>query len=315
MVSKKTKLVNIYGSAGSGKSTTALRITHYLKLKGYKVEYVPEYAKDLVNECSEHKLKYQLYVFAKQLKRLSVLMDKGLDYVITDSPLLLSYFYGKKYNTVKSYFKDMVLDHMQEYPNTINLFLERGSLEYDSILRLQDCSESDNDSKELYKLLKELNVPILTTANAKAFDDNSTLDSIFMTNDNLKNSVTLSIVNVLESFYNLSEHRVAMLREAIHLDYSTINLGRQAGHTTALNLFAAKYPNLRIHLITAEHSNLKDHLKPNIKMHSFKNYNKSLRGISCDLLVVDHGLLKLDQELDQFLKSSNLFVNTILIGS
>ena len=79
-----TTIVNLLGSSGSSKSTTAMGLTYKLRLLGHKVEYVPEYAKDLIYEESEHKLKHQLYVFSKQLKRLDVLLGKGLDYVVTD---------------------------------------------------------------------------------------------------------------------------------------------------------------------------------------------------------------------------------------
>ena len=42
------KFINLFGSAGAGKSTTALGVAHNLKINGYKVEYVSEYAKQLV---------------------------------------------------------------------------------------------------------------------------------------------------------------------------------------------------------------------------------------------------------------------------
>ena len=37
------KVINLFGSAGAGKSTTALGLTHQLKINGYKVEDVSEY--------------------------------------------------------------------------------------------------------------------------------------------------------------------------------------------------------------------------------------------------------------------------------
>lgn len=48
------KVINLFGSAGAGKSTTALGVTHQLKINGYKVEYVSEYAKQLVMSGSSH---------------------------------------------------------------------------------------------------------------------------------------------------------------------------------------------------------------------------------------------------------------------
>lgn len=146
-----TTIVNLLGSSGSSKSTTAMGLTYKLRLLGYKVEYVPEYAKDLVYEESEHKLKHQLYVFSKQLKRLDVLLDKGLDYIVTDSPLILGLFYSEKYKTDIPFFKELVLNSFKDQ-NQINFFLTR-SLPFDTVGRLQSQEESDNDSLSLLDLL------------------------------------------------------------------------------------------------------------------------------------------------------------------
>lgn len=146
-----TTVVNLFGSAGSGKSTTALGLCYFLKLKGYKVEYVSEYAKDLVNEGSIHKLKHQLYVFSKQLKRMEVLVDKELDFIVTDSPILLSYFYGEKYGTSGPLLGDLVSAYHDSYSN-YNVFLTR-AFDYDPKLRVQSEEESDIDSKSLMDFL------------------------------------------------------------------------------------------------------------------------------------------------------------------
>lgn len=166
-----TIVVNLFGSAGSGKSTSAMGLAYLLKLQGYKVEYVSEYAKDLVNEGSFHKLKHQLYVFSKQLKRMAVLKDIGLDFIITDSPLLLSSFYGEKYNTSGPLLKEMVLEYHHSFSN-FNIFLER-VVDYDPKLRLQTQEESDEDSLKLRKYVAE-QVPIHVYGNSRQ----DTLESI-----------------------------------------------------------------------------------------------------------------------------------------
>lgn len=150
------KLINLYGSAGAGKSTAALGLTYFLKLKGYKVEYVPEYAKDIVAEQSYSKLQYQLYIFSKQLKRIQVLADKNLDYIVTDSPLLLAYFYGTKYKTAGPFLKELCLEYLNMY-ETINYFVSR-KVEFDPILRCQTEEESDEDSFIIKQMLIENNI-------------------------------------------------------------------------------------------------------------------------------------------------------------
>jgi nicotinamide riboside kinase len=151
-----TVVVNLFGSAGSGKSTTALGLCYFLKLQGYKVEYVSEYAKDLVNEGSIHKLKHQLYVFSKQLKRMEVLVDKELDFIITDSPILLSYFYGEKYGTSGPLLGELVNAYHKSFVN-FNVFLTR-AFPYDPKLRVQTEDESDQDSIDLRQFLSNNNI-------------------------------------------------------------------------------------------------------------------------------------------------------------
>ena len=158
-MNKQPKVINLFGSSGSGKSTTALGLTYMLRLKGYKAEYVSEYAKDLVAEDSTHKLRHQLYVFAKQLKRVDVLLNKGIDYIITDSPTLLSYFYGEKFQVNLEGFKELVLSSFKSTPQ-INIFLKR-TLPFDENLRLQTQEESDQDSKDLMSMLNLLNVSFI----------------------------------------------------------------------------------------------------------------------------------------------------------
>lgn len=60
-----TKVINFFGSAGAGKSTQALGLAYNLKMRGLKVEYIPEYAKELVfSNCSHILLSEQLHVYS-----------------------------------------------------------------------------------------------------------------------------------------------------------------------------------------------------------------------------------------------------------
>lgn len=308
-----TILINIYGAAGSGKSTTALGLTHSLKLEGYKVEYVSEYAKDLVSEGSSHKLKHQLYVFAKQLKKLEVLMDKGLDFVVTDSPLLLSYFYGNKYKTIKPYFKDLVQTHLDDY-KCYNIFLKR-NVPYDSSLRVQTEQESDQDSNDLRELLDSLDMPYFLGTSTflntgKGFKKLlSALNTAEQYSVNLEDKVQ-TICNVLTQFTNTIPYYLEIKRQGCLLTFPIVNLGRRAGHSTALNFFANRNPHLKIGLITTTPYKTPS----NIHVSTFKSYNKNTRGHNYDLLVVDHGYLNMTPELEHYIRATNLDYKTILLG-
>jgi hypothetical protein len=88
-----TILINLFGGPGSGKSTTAAGLYYQMKREGIPVEIAREYAKDVVWEGREHLFEDQLYIFAKQRKRIRDLLGK-VDFIVCDSPLLLSAMYG-----------------------------------------------------------------------------------------------------------------------------------------------------------------------------------------------------------------------------
>lgn len=94
MTKKKLKVINFFGGPGCGKSTMAAGLFYHLKVAGFKVELVTEYAKDMVYENRPNILEDQLYVLAKQTRRVSRL-EGVLDFCITDSPLVLSAIYNK----------------------------------------------------------------------------------------------------------------------------------------------------------------------------------------------------------------------------
>lgn len=98
----------------------AAGLFYRLKTSGASCELVREYAKDVVWEGRGHLFDQQIYIFAKQLKRLTDLEGK-VDLVITDSPLLLSAVYGK---SLPSSFHQLVLHEVQRMDN-MNVILKR----------------------------------------------------------------------------------------------------------------------------------------------------------------------------------------------
>lgn len=121
-----TTFINIFGGPGSGKSTTAARLFHEMKIAGYDVELVTEVAKDLTWEKRIETLKIQPYVTIKQYRNLVRLKGK-VDYVISDSPIVLGLVYADLYNMdlPKSYW-DFIRDlHDEMLEPSINVLLRR----------------------------------------------------------------------------------------------------------------------------------------------------------------------------------------------
>ena len=92
MKTRKTSVINIYGGPCCGKSTTAAAVFAELKIQGYNVELVTEYAKGMTWQDSMKVLKNQIYVFGKQHHYLTRPQNQ-VDFIITDSPILMSIVY------------------------------------------------------------------------------------------------------------------------------------------------------------------------------------------------------------------------------
>lgn len=142
------KVVNFYGGPGTGKSTMAASVFAELKWRGYNVELVTEFAKDLVWEKRFNTLDDQIYIFGKQYHKLYRLRDQ-VDFIITDSPLLLSLHYGAK---LPDSFLDMVLETYESFDN-VDIFLEREK-DYNPAGRYQTKEEAKAIDDKMQHLLR-----------------------------------------------------------------------------------------------------------------------------------------------------------------
>jgi nicotinamide riboside kinase len=115
------KVINLFGAPGSGKSTMAARIFADMKCRGIKVEYTDEYAKRKVYEGNSKALGCQPYIMAQQLYKLEIL-ENDADFVITDSPVLLSCLYNSRYP--QNSFNHFTIDAFNQFNNN-NLVLLR----------------------------------------------------------------------------------------------------------------------------------------------------------------------------------------------
>lgn len=117
------KVINLFAGPGSGKSTTAAGLFYHMKCAGVEVELVQEYAKDMVWEGRHNILEDQIYIFAKQQRRIARLKNHGLQYVITDSPIPLGLCYTRP-EDMSDAFKSLVMDVFNSYDNH-NFYLTR----------------------------------------------------------------------------------------------------------------------------------------------------------------------------------------------
>lgn len=87
-----TTVINLLGGSGLGKSTCAAALFSEMKMQGYHVELVTEFVKNWAWQGRVPSGYDQVYLFGKQAQSESRLYGK-VDFIVTDSPLLLSGFY------------------------------------------------------------------------------------------------------------------------------------------------------------------------------------------------------------------------------
>lgn len=122
---RNTLIINLFAGPGAGKTTCAWEIAEKLKKLGYVTEYVSEYAKELVwddrADLLDGSVKNQTMVYNEQKHRVDRLVGK-VDFVVTDSPTLLSSVYLKERDDK---FLDKIVKDFKSY-NNFCIFVERG---------------------------------------------------------------------------------------------------------------------------------------------------------------------------------------------
>lgn len=133
--------INFYGGPGSGKSTVAALLFSELKVHQFKVELVREFAKDLVYQGMDLRksdLNLQLIIFSEQLKR-EIILDKQVDFIISDSPLFLNAYYSKN-----SFLIDMAKKNNKN--KDLHIWIERDPNEH---FENEGRSHTEKQSKKI----------------------------------------------------------------------------------------------------------------------------------------------------------------------
>ena len=151
---KKTKIVNIVSGPGSGKTCMAAQLLIQLKLEGKTVEYVQEYAKELVWTKKFRKLNDQYAVSEKQYSRFHAI-NGHVDYIVTDGSLLHGLYYNRNNthnlsNVEKT--EEAILEFYSEFDNIV-IFLERGDFAYEQEGRIETEEQAHTIDKELQEIL------------------------------------------------------------------------------------------------------------------------------------------------------------------
>jgi hypothetical protein len=142
--------INIWGAPGSGKSTMRSRLFYELKKLQLKAEEVVEYAKELTYGEDYIKLSDQILMFGRQ-RHPHFVLDKKVDYVITDSPFLMGFLYLDKNIDYYDELKALMLKVNDSY-DSLNIFINRNH-KYQEFGRSQSEAESDEKAVEIKNFL------------------------------------------------------------------------------------------------------------------------------------------------------------------
>lgn len=148
--------INLFGGPGLGKSTSAAGLFYQMKIQNYKVEFIPEYAKELTYGNDYTRLSDQLHILGEQHHRMFRLRDK-VDFLIHDSPFLMGLTYLRKDDPhlPSEIYESLVVEMFNSYDN-LNIFLVRNDKNvYQEYGRSQSLSEAIDKDIEIKNLLNQ----------------------------------------------------------------------------------------------------------------------------------------------------------------
>ena len=162
-----TKIINLFGGPGIGKSSIAAGLTYKLKKQHITCDNPYEFPKLLAWDENHSAIRDQLFVLANQHRGIVKSYGK-VDYIILDSPILLSLTYKSFYKSNEypatlygESFDNMVLDIYNRYDN-INIVLKRSEGKHNNSERYQNLEESIELDTVIENSLKNNDLPYHT---------------------------------------------------------------------------------------------------------------------------------------------------------
>ena len=138
----KVRRINLFSGACGGKSITATNVRAQLGFKGYDIELVDEVIKDwtyiprIPKDCDS------FYLQAGQIQKEDIRLRAGVDLIVSDSPLMLQYFYALYHKVpLQEGMLSAALEFEQLYPS-LNIFIDREDKFYNEVGRYEKLAEA-----------------------------------------------------------------------------------------------------------------------------------------------------------------------------
>ena len=146
----KCKRIGLYGGPGIGKSTTSAKLYAELKDQRKNVELVREKIKNWVYQDKVPSGFDQLFLFTEHIREEEILLNSGLDYLVTDCPILQICYYTKDQGfEYHDQVLEIALQNEKKHP-AMHFFLDRGNRPYNTHGRYHSFEEAkkiDEDMK------------------------------------------------------------------------------------------------------------------------------------------------------------------------
>ena len=159
-----TKIINLFGGPGIGKSSISAGLTYRLKRNHISCDNPYEFPKLLAWDENHSAIRDQLFVLANQHRGIVKSYGK-VDFIILDSPIILSLTYKSYYKSTQypatlygETFDKLLLEIHNQY-NNINIVLERGEGIHNNNERYQDLKQSVELDTVIEESLKRHELP------------------------------------------------------------------------------------------------------------------------------------------------------------
>lgn len=178
MSKTKYRRINLCAGPCSTKSSLAASIYGSLKSLHYNVELCREFVKSFAYHGRKVNKWDQVYIFGQQQQAEYEYLNNGVDLIVTDSPVQLSWIYAKYYklDSIADYLFPIIKEYEQDFPS-LNILINRSEIPYNTLGRFQD----EEEAKKLHTFIIDCMVYYFNNDNqyvVKAGDVKGVIDLI-----------------------------------------------------------------------------------------------------------------------------------------
>lgn len=164
--------ISMFGAPGAGKTVLTHELFVHFKKVGRNCEIVNELAREWAYLDRPIQSMDQVFLFSTQMNREDTLLSRGkVDFIISDSPVLLNSYYGvKKDHELMQSYAEMIRVFESKFPS-INFFCpNNSSYQFHSEGRYHSRAEADQISRDMLEFMDRMGVEYHILPNEKRLE-------------------------------------------------------------------------------------------------------------------------------------------------